>query len=53
MHKKKEEEIRTILRKHAHLLYGLHAVDGQPCWVPLSVHPLLVHIDHMPQFRDP
>lgn len=46
-------EIHTILRKHAQLLYVLHAVDGQPCWVTLSVHPLVVHIDHMPQFWDP
>lgn len=45
--------IHTILRKHAQLLYVLHAVDGQPCWVTLSVHPLVVHIDHMPQFWDP
>lgn len=49
----RQGEIHTIDRKHAQLLYVLHAVDGQARWVTLSVHPLVVHIDHMPEFWDP
>ena len=45
-------EIHTILRQRAQLFYGLHAVDGEPCWVAFCAHFLLVHVDHMLQFRN-
>lgn len=49
-HNQGESEIRTILRQLSQLLYSLHAVDGQSCWVAICAHFLLVHIDHMLQF---
>lgn len=46
----KVRKIHTIVRQHAQLLYGLHAVDGQSRWVAFCAHFLLVHVDHMLQF---
>lgn len=45
-------EIHTILRQRAQLSYRLHAVDRQSCWVAFCADFLLVHVDHMLQFRD-
>lgn len=43
---------RTVLLQRAQLLYSLHAVDGQFCWVAFCVHLLLVYVDHVLQFGD-
>lgn len=45
-------EARTVLRKTAQLLYGLHAVNGQACWVTIFVHSLVACVDHVSQFWD-
>lgn len=48
-----ETEVHTIFWQCTHVLYFLHAVDREACWVAFCGHFLLVHIDHMLQFWDP